>query len=100
VVNNYAYRIRVVLVDADGRHRTLGYVAPRKVEIFELTAADRAGGAVRVKLVVDEPVWSAGNSGEAVRSRSLWLEDGSAVQVWVERDLTDSVIEVQSGPGA
>jgi hypothetical protein len=100
VVNNNAARVRVVLVDADGRHRTLGYVASRKAEIF--TVGDQAldGRSVRVKVVVDEPVWSAANSGDAIRTRALWLEDGSAVQLWIERDLTASFVELRSGPGA
>ncbi len=98
VVNNNASRIRVVLVDAEGRHRSLGRVAPRKAEIFTLD--DTAFEAVRVKIVIDEPVWSAANSGDAIRSRTLWLEEASAIHVWVERELTDSHIEVRSGPGA
>jgi hypothetical protein len=100
VVNNNAARVRVVLVDADGRHRTLGYVASRNVEIFALDEDAVDGRSVRVKVVIDEPVWSAASSGDAIRTRTLRLDDGSAVQLWVERELTDSFVELRSGAGA
>ena len=92
VVNNHMYRIRVVLVDAEGRHTSLGRVAPSKAAIFTLDATDLAEGPVQVKVFADEPVWSAGNTGEAVRSRDLFLHSGTAVYVWVESDLTRTLI--------
>jgi hypothetical protein len=92
VVNNHMYRIRVVLVDADGRHIPLGRVAPSKAEIFTLDANEMAAGPVQVKVFADEPVWSAGNTGEAIRSQDLFLRAGTAVHVWVEKDLTRTQI--------
>lgn len=92
VVNNHMYRIRVVLVDAEGRHTSLGRVSPSKAEIFALDRSQLAAGPVQVKVFADEPVWSAGNTGEAIRSQDLFLRSGAAVYVWVERDLTRTQI--------
>lgn len=92
VVNNHTYRIRVVLVDAEGRHIPLGRVAPSKAEIFPVAPESVAHGPVRVKVFADEPVWSAGNTGDAIRSQDLFLSAGGAIYVWVENDLLRSQI--------
>jgi hypothetical protein len=94
VVNNHLYRIRVVLVDAEGRHTSLGRVAPSKAAIFTLDEAPRRSGPVQVKVFADEPVWSAGNTGDAIRSQDLFLHPGTAVYVWVETDLTRTQFSV------
>lgn len=94
VINNHTYRIRVVLVDAEGRHTSLGRVGSRKAEIFSLDASTLREGPVQVKVFADEPVWSAGNTGDAIRSQDLFLHAGAAVYVWVESDLARSQITV------
>ena len=79
-------------MDAAGRHTSLGHVAPSKAEIFTVAAAAVGDGPVRVKVFADEPVWSSGNTGDAIRSQDLFLHAGSAVYVWVECDLMRSEI--------
>ena len=92
VVNNHPYRIRVVLVDAEGRHTSLGRVAPSRAEVFPVDASMLPQGPVRVKVFADEPVWSPGNTGSAIRSQDLFLHAGGAIYVWVESDLLRSQI--------
>jgi hypothetical protein len=88
VVNNHLYRIRVILVDRTGRHHSLGRVAPSKAAIFTIEPDMIGSAPVQMKVFADEPVWSAGNTGEAIRSPNLYLRDGADVYVWVEHDLT------------
>ena len=94
VVNNHHYRIRVVLVDEQGTHHSLGRVAPSKAEIFEPSSDLVDGARFQIKVFADEPVWSAGNTGEAIRSQDLEAYGASSVYVWVEPDLTRSQITV------
>ena len=94
VVNNHAYQVSVVVIDERGVYHSLGRVSPKDARIFTLADAEVASGDVQVKVFVDEPVWSLGNSGEAVRSSSLRIEDGAALQVWVEPDLTATQLEL------
>ena len=94
VVNNHGYRIQVVLVDKVGRHHSLGYIAPDHAEAFDLDAYTEFGLPVQVKVVVDEPVWSPGATGRAVRSGSLYLSDKTEVRVWVASELTETEVEV------
>jgi hypothetical protein len=92
VVNNHGYRVGVVLVDAGGKHHTLGRVGNGDVRIFALAGRFADRGSFRVKVFTDEPVWSAGSTEEAIRSRDLQPRSGEAVTVWVEPDLTRSRI--------
>jgi hypothetical protein len=92
VVNNHGYRVGVVLVDADGKHHTVGRVGNGDVRIFALAGRFADRGSFRVKVFTDEPVWSAGSTDEAIRSQDLRPRSGEAVTVWVEPDLTRSRI--------
>ena len=94
VVNNHGYRIQLVLVDAEGTHRTLGSVASRQAKVFTLDPALAGNGPVRVKVVLDEPAWSPANADVAVRSGDLQLDADSAVYVWIETDLESTSIEI------
>lgn len=94
VVNNHTYRIRVVVVDARGRHHSLGRVMNTQARIFALDEDLVGAGPLSVKVFADEPVWSAANSDEAIRTQELSLNEGDAVYVWVEADLTRSQIVV------
>lgn len=94
VVNNHTYRIRVVIVDARGHHHSLGRVMNTQARIFALDEDLVGSGPLSVKVFADEPVWSAANSDEAIRTKELHLAEGQAVYVWVEADLLRSQIVV------
>ena len=94
VVNNHTERIRVVVVNQEGRHHSLGTVSPKKAGIFGLEGLADEGTPLQVKVIVDAPAWSAGNTGETVRTEGLMLREGSAVQVWVEPTLTSTSVEI------
>ena len=96
VVNNHGYRVQVVLVDKSGRHHSLGLIAPDRAREFNLDEFADMGLPLQVKIVVDEPVWSAGATGQAVRSGSLYLSDHTEVRVWVASDLTETEVEVHN----
>jgi hypothetical protein len=94
VVNNHEYRVQIVLVDKSGRHHTLGHVAPNKAVSYDVEEFTDYGLPVQVKVVVDEPVWSAGATDKAVRSGALYISENTEVRVWVESDLTQTEVEV------
>ena len=94
VINNHHYPIRVVLIDRAGRERSLGRVSQKKAAVFALDYGQLGASPVQVKIFPDEPVWSAGNTGKAIRSQNLHLYRGMAVYVWAEPDLASSEISV------
>ncbi len=94
VVNNHPYRIQVVVVDGEGHHHALGRVPTTKAHIFSVEEDLVGTGPFRVKVFADEPVWSAANTSEAIRSEDLELGLGESVYVWVEADLMRSQIRV------
>ncbi len=96
VVNNHPYRIRVLLVDPDGRHHSLGRLRPSRAAGYDLDRFAIDGRPVILKVVVDEPVWSPAATGEAVRSRALHLRGRTEIRVWVEPDLTETRVEVRN----
>ena len=96
VVNNHAYRVQVVRVEKSGRHHSLGRIAPNRAAEFDLDEFAEFGLPLQVKIVVDEPVWSPGATGKAIRSGSLYISDKTEVRVWVESELTETQVEVHN----
>lgn len=96
VVNNHDYRVQVVLVDKTGRHHSLGHLAPHRAAEYDLDDFAEFGLPLQVKVVVDEPVWSPGATGKAVRSGSLYVSDDTEIRVWVASDLAETQVEVHN----
>ena len=97
VINNNASTVRVYLTDAKGRLHQMGLVAAADFRIVEVPGEITALGAVQLKLVPNEPVWSLVGDPDGVRTRDMDLKIGDAVNLWVETNLLDSKVEIVKG---
>jgi len=97
VINNNASPVRVYVQDAHGRMHNMGNVARSDFKIMEIPGEITAMGAVQLKIVPNEPVWSLAGESAGVRTRDLTLRIGDAVNFWLETDLTDSTVEILRG---
>jgi hypothetical protein len=97
VINNNASPVRVYVQDAKGRLHRMGTVASTDFKIVEIPGEITELGAVQLKLVPNEPVWSLAGDPDGVRTRDLDLKIGDAVNFWVETNLTDSKVEILKG---
>lgn len=97
VVNNYQSPVRVYVQDANGRMHLIGRVARGKFKVLEVSAEIAQKGDVRLKVYPSEPVWSLIGNTNGIKTKELSLQPGDAVTMWLETDLTQSMIEVQRG---
>lgn len=97
VVNNYHSPVRVYVQDANGRMHLIGRVARGKFKVLEVSAEIAEKGNVRLKVYPNEPVWSLVGNTNGIKTKELSLQPGDAVTMWLETDLTQSMIEVQKG---
>ena len=97
VINNNASPMRVYLQDANGKLHRMGMVASTDFKIVEVPGSVTSLGAVQIKLVPNEPVWSFAGEPEGLRTRDLDLAIGDAVNLWVETNLDDSKVEIIKG---
>jgi hypothetical protein len=97
VVNNYPSPVRVYVQDANGRMHLLGRVARGKFKVLKVSAEIAQKGDVRLKVYPNEPVWSLVGNTNGIKTKELSLQPGDAVTMWLETDLTQSMIEVQKG---
>lgn len=97
VVNNYHSPVRVYVQDANGRMHLIGRVARGKFKVLEVSAEIAEKGNVRLKVYPNEPVWSLVGNTNGIKAKELSLQPGDAVTMWLETDLTQSMIEVQKG---
>ena len=96
VVNNYGEMVRVYAEDADGRLHKLGRVARGTLEEFEVPA-EIADEAFRIKIYPSQPVWALSLDDFGVKTNPLNLRGDADVTVWVEPELTNTVVEMSRG---
>ncbi len=96
VVNNYGDMIRVYAQDAEGRLHKLGRVARGALVEFELPE-ELLQDAFRIKIHPSQPVWSSNGDDFAVKTNPLNLAGDADVTVWVDPELTNTVVEMQRG---
>ena len=97
VVNNYQSPVRVYVQDVNGRMHLIGRVARGQFKVLEVSAEIADMGDVRLKVYPNEPVWSLVGHTTGIKTKELSLLEGDAVTMWLETDLTQSMIEVQQG---
>lgn len=97
LINNNASPMRVYVQDAKGRLHRMATVGSSDFKIVEIPGEMTALGAVQLKLVPNEPVWSFAGAPDGVRTRDLDLKIGDAVNFWIETELTDSKVEIIKG---
>ena len=97
VVNNYQSPVRVYVQDVNGRMHLIGRVARGEFKVLEVSAEIADMDDVRLKVYPNEPVWSLVGNTTGIKTKELSLQEGDAVTMWLETDLTQSMIEVQQG---
>lgn len=95
VVNNYGALVRVYAQDSEGRLHKLGPVA--RGELKEFTVPEEIVGSFRIKVYPSQAVGSPRAENFAVRTNSLDLSRDTHVTLWLEADLTKSVVELARG---
>ena len=96
VINNYGALIRVYVEDSQGRLHRLGRVAQGHLKQFEIP--DQVAGQIfRIKVYPAQPVWALQQDDFGVKTNPLRLEGLSSVTLWVEPDLTKTMVEVARG---
>lgn len=95
VVNNYGAMVRVYAEDSDGRLHRLGRVAQGQLEAFDVPA--EIAGEFQIKIYPAQPVWSLQLDDFGVKTNPIHLGVDGHVTVWVEPDLTKSVVEFARG---
>jgi len=96
VINNHLVDVRVYIEDAEGRLYNLGRVprgALRNIEV----PAECAGSDYRIKIFPSSPVWSPVPDDFGVKTNPLNNERDRQVTVWLEADLTQSLVEIDRG---
>ena len=97
VVNNYNDVIRVYAEDAAGHLHKLGRVARGALVEFEIPAEVAATGSFRIRIHPGQPAWSLEQDNYAVKTNPLNLQGDTDVTVWVEPELTHTVVEMSRG---
>lgn len=96
VMNNHLADVRVYAEDAEGRLHSLGRVARGDLRTFEVSQ-DLADREFRIKVYPSTPVWSPISDGFGVKTNPLVAERDHQVRVWLEADLSQSIVEIDRG---
>ncbi len=93
VVNNHLVDVRVFAEDADGKLHKLGRVARGTLGSFEVDEA-MAGSDFRIKVYPTSPPWSPTPDDYGVKTNVLHTSGLEHVTVWLENELSNSVVEI------
>lgn len=96
VMNNHLADVRVFAEDAEGRLHSLGRVARGDVGTFDVPA-DMAAEEFRIKVYPSTPVWSPISDDFGVKTNPLTADRDRQVRVWLEADLSQSIVEIDRG---
>jgi len=96
VVNNHLVDVRVYVEDAEGKLHNLGRIARGTLRNIQVPA-ECAGGDYRIKIYPTAPVWSPVSDEYGVKTNPLNNERDRQVTVWLEADLTQSLVEIDRG---
>lgn len=96
VVNNYLTDVRVYAEDAHGKLHKLGRVARGGLQAFSVPDG-ASDGEFRIKVYPTTPVWSPVGDEYGVKTNPLRAERDREVRLWLEADLTQSVVEIDRG---
>lgn len=96
VVNNHLSDVRVFAEDAEGKLHNLGRVARGDLRHFDVPE-ELADEEFRIKVFPTTPVWSPIPDDYGVKTNPLNAGQDREVRVWLEADLTQSVVEIDRG---
>jgi hypothetical protein len=93
VMNNHLETVRVYAEDAEGRLYPLGRVARGQLGSFDVPEHVTTG-EFRIKVFAASPAWSPIASELGVKTNPLRAERDRQVTMWLETDLTASIVEI------
>lgn len=93
VMNNHLETVRVYAEDAEGRLHPLGRVARGQLGTFEVPA-EVVAGEFRIKVFTASPAWSPVADEVGVKTNPLSATRDRQVTMWLEKDLTESIVEI------
>ena len=96
VMNNHLADLRVFAEDADGQLHNLGKVMRGDLRTFEVPK-ELAAQEFRIKVYPSTPVWSPISDDFGVKTNLLVADRDRQVRVWLEADLTQSIVEIDRG---
>ena len=95
IVNNFLSPVRVYAEDAKGRMHPLGNVAQGQFKTLEIPEQIVEMGAVRIKVFPYQPASSLMSNADGIGTRGLNLQADNFVTLWLETDLTASMLEIR-----
>ena len=96
VVNNHLADVRVYAEDADGKLHSLGRVARGQLRSIDVPA-EVAAHEYRIKVFPTTPVWSPIPDDFGIKTSPLSSDRDRQVTMWLEADLTQSLVEIDRG---
>ena len=96
VMNNHLTDVRVYAEDTEGRLHNLGRVMRGDLRTFEVPQ-ELADEEFRIKVYPSTPAWSPISDDYGVKTNPLVAERDRQVRVWLEADLTQSIVEIDRG---
>ena len=96
VVNNHLTDVRVFAEDSEGRLHKLGRVVRGDLGAFEVPQ-ELADEEFRIKVFPSTPAWSPISDDFGVKTNPLMADRDHQVRVWLEADLTQSIVEIDRG---
>jgi hypothetical protein len=93
VMNNYRDQVRVYVEDSRGHLHRLGRVARGQLKEFQIPE-EVADASFRIKVYPAQPVWAFQQDDFGIKTNPLTLDGESTVTLWVEPDLTKTMVEV------
>lgn len=96
VMNNHLSDVRVYAEDAEGRLHNLGRVKRGDLRTFEVPE-QLAEEEFRIKVYPSAPVWSQTSEDFGVKTNPLAAQRDRQVRVWLEADLSQSIVEIDRG---
>lgn len=96
VMNNHLSDVRVFAEDAEGRLHNLGRVKRGDLRTFEVPE-QLAEEEFLIKIYPSAPVWSPISDDFGVKTNPLAAERDRQVRLWLEADLSQSIVEIDRG---
>lgn len=96
VINNHRTDVRVFLEDADGNLHSLGRIGRGELKNIQVPE-EIAARSFRIKVYPTAPVWEPISDEYGVKTNPLDAGTDRMVTVWLEADLSQSLVEINRG---
>ena len=96
VINNHGTDVRVFIEDADGKLHNLGRLGRGELKNIQVPE-EIAARQFRIKVYPTAPVWEPIADEFGVKTNPLDAQRDHMVTVWLEADLSQSLVEIDRG---